>query len=136
MSVDARDALDGSPVRAQSWESVVERYREIPFAAPIVRLAAAIRDCPYASLLFPVTSMFDIRVYQMPDTRFARECLILRFDSGRQEFVMEFLEHHEISPRWKKRLSADESFSGFIHFLALKKWFPVREIPRGSWKCE
>jgi hypothetical protein len=136
MKTDARDFLDGSPVRAQSWESVVARYREIPFAAPHARLAAAIRDCPYASLLFPVTSMFDIRIYQKPDTRFARECLIIRFDSKKKEFEMEYLEHHEITPRWKKRSAVEESFSGFIHFLALKNWFPVQEIPRGAWKCE
>ncbi|HTB81843.1 MAG TPA: hypothetical protein VK717_13240 [Opitutaceae bacterium] len=133
---DLRDFLDGSTVRAQSWGSVVERYRDIPAAAPLVRLAVAIRDCRYASLLFPVTSMFDIRIYQVPDTRFSRECLIVRFDFEKKEFEMEYLEHHEITPHWKKRCSIEESFSAFIHFLALKNWFPVHEIPRGVWTCE
>jgi hypothetical protein len=132
---DLRDYLDGGPVKAQSWDSVVARYRDIPAAAPLVRLASAIRDCPYADLLHPVTSMFDIRVYQQADTRFARECLIIRFEFDREEFEMEYLEHHEVTPRWRKRCSVEESFSGFIHFLALKNWFPVREIPRGAWSC-
>jgi hypothetical protein len=136
MTTDARDFLDGSPERAQSWESVVARYRDIPAASPLVRLAEAIRDCPYASLLFPVTSMFDIRIYQAPDTRFARECLIIRFDFEKKEFEMQYLEHHEVTPRWKKCSTIEESFSGFVHILALKNWFPVQEIPRGAWKCE
>lgn len=80
--------------------------------------------------------MFDIRIYQVPDTRFARECLIVRFDFGKKEFEMEYLEHPEVSPRWKKSSAVDESFSGFIHFLALRNWFPVREISRGAWQCE
>ena len=136
MRTDARDFLDGSPVRAQSWESVVARYRDIPVAAPLVRLASAIRDCPYASQLFPVPSMFDIRIYQVPDTRFARECLIIRFDFEKKEFEMEYLEHDEVTPRWKKRSAIEESFSGFIHFLALKNWFPVHHVSRGAWTCE
>jgi hypothetical protein len=136
MKNDARDLLDGSRVDAQSWESVVERYRDIPVAAPLVCLAAAIRDCPYASMLFPVTSMFDIRIYQVPNTRFARECLIIRFDFGKKEFEMVYIEHHEVTPRWRKISPVDESFSAFIHFLALKNWFPVRAISRGAWKCE
>jgi hypothetical protein len=132
---DLRDFLDGSVVKAQSWDAVVSRYHDVPAAAPLVRLASAIRDCPYAAMLHPVTSMFDIRIYQMADTRFARECLIIRFDFEHQEFEMEYLEHHEVSPRWKKRMPIEESFSGFIHFLALKKWFAVQEISRGAWSC-
>jgi len=40
--IDPIDALDGSPVRPQSWLSVVERYSATPTALHLVRLAKAI----------------------------------------------------------------------------------------------
>jgi len=133
--IDAIDALDGAPVKAQSWEAVISRYQGMPAAAPIVHLAAAIRNCPYAEMLYPVTSMFDIRIYRSLQSRYSQECLVIRFDFTKQEFALEFIEHQHVSPRWKKLCSIEDSFSAFIHFLALKGWFPVQEIPRGTWEC-
>lgn len=136
LKASARDALDAYPLRPQTWDRVIERYRPVPSAAPIVRLATAIKDSPYADLLYPLTSMFDIRVYQFTDeARYCRECLVIRYDFHTTEFEMLFYENSEVSPFWKKRCPAEESFSAFIHFLALKKWFAVEEIPRGSWTC-
>ena len=134
--LDPIDALDGTPVKPQSWSSVVERYAGTPAAAPLVRLAKAIALSPYSDRLFPVTSMFDIRVYAEAAPLWNRECLLIQFDFDRSTFHFEFYEHSFVEPRWNKKAPPEEAFSAFIHFLALKRWFPAVEIPRGCWICD
>jgi hypothetical protein len=132
--IDSIDALDGPPVKASSWDSVVSHFDGQPWAEPIGRFAKAIRDCPYAGMLHPVTSMWDIRIYPTANGRFYRDCLVVRFDSAKQEFELEHFEHAHVNPRWVKRCSAEESFSAFIHLLSLKSW-SAHEISRGAWTC-
>ncbi|MEP7218180.1 MAG: hypothetical protein ABI876_04650 [Bacteroidota bacterium] len=125
-----------SRIKPQSWNAVVERYAPIDHALPIARLAGAIAASPYADLLFPVTSMFEIRVYADPESPWDREYLNISFSQTKGMFYFEYVEHVSTKTRWTKECTIEESFSGFIHFLALKRWFPVREIPRGSWSCD
>ncbi len=132
---DPIDALDGSVVKAQSWSAVVERYSSIPVAQPLARLARAIAESPHADMLFPLTSMFDIRIYSTPRAVWNRECLLIQFDPTRSEFRFEFIEHTYTKPSWVKHAPLEEAFSAFIHCLALKRWFPVAEIERGTWSC-
>lgn len=133
--LDPIDALDGSTVKTQSWSSVVERYSSTPAAQSIVRLAKAIAESPYADQLYPVTSMYDIRIYAASKAIWNQECLLIRFDFDQETFRFEFIEHTYVKPNWTKVAPVEEAFSAFVHFLALKRWFPVTEIERGSWSC-
>lgn len=116
-----------------SWSAVIEFYREIQGAGPIARLAEAIAASPYADRLFPRTSMLDLVIYNDPSFTWWHDCLVVRFDPGNATFMFEYIEHPLIKKRWRKECSADEAFSAFIHFLRLKRWFPVAGIPEGSW---
>ncbi|MEO6046517.1 MAG: hypothetical protein ABIQ57_03490 [Candidatus Kapaibacterium sp.] len=102
--------------RTESWSAVIERYANIEGTEPIVRLGRAIAASPRLDFDF-------LRIH-------------FNFDDG--TFAFDYMEHYSIGEkeRWRKTVSADESFSGFIHFLVLKRWFPAKEIPRGSWTCD
>jgi hypothetical protein len=124
--------------KTHSWDSVVNWYSDIPTATSIHKLAKAIKESPYSIYLYPVSSMFDIKIYQDPeyDSSGTNECIIIRYDFKSMEFEFENCENAFSKNNWKKKCSVEESFSGFIHVLALKKWFPVTEIERGKWSCD
>jgi hypothetical protein len=133
---DMRKLYRRFPIKPKSWDEVAEWLAARDFAQPMARLAGAIAASPYAHLLFPLTSMFNLRVYGDPEGPWDEEYLEISFSEKKAMFYFEYLERHSVQPRWTKECPMEEAFSGFIHFLALKRWFPVREIPRGSWSCD
>ncbi len=63
--------------------------------------------------------------------------LRIDFDSKENKFNFEFIEDIRLEDpfmkkRWMKECPINEGYSAFLHFLKIKKWFPVIEIDRGS----
>lgn len=98
----------------------------------MVHLTERISSSAYRDLVFPVASVNRLLIFQTEDWDFYHEMLLIEYDSSRQMFRFEFFERPNIKAHWKKECSVAEGYSAFIHFLKLKNWFPVIELPKGT----
>ena len=121
-------------VKSQSWESVLDRYRKTSAARsgkwilPMVNLVEQIYKSDFADKLFPVTSMFQLRISNIPNFTFDQEVLMIDWDHKTGLFDFEYQETpSKLYKRWKKSCGAEDAFSVLVRFLVMKKWFPLSE---------
>ena len=119
--------------QSHSWTNVLRGFDETaPDFEPMANLITRICQSPYRDHLFPVKSMFSLLLFQTENWEFQREMLKVDYSIKDRKLRFEFFEHPNLATRWKKDCPVEEGYSALIHFLRLKNWFPVAEVPRGS----
>jgi len=119
--------------KAHSWDDVLNGFEQAPqMFKPMADLIKRICSSPYRDNLFPVKSMFTLRIFQTEDWQFGFEELRINYLVKERIFHLEYYEHPNRKNTWRKECSVEEGYSAFIHFLKLKNWFPVAEVERSA----
>ena len=107
---------------AQTWSSVIERYRRLavanPYFAPMRDLVERIAASRYASGLHPLVSMQTLRL--SPRERFNLQTDEVRIDCENGEFVVRY-QGGPAAAIWTKR--DPDGFAAFERFLEHIRWF-------------
>ena len=112
----------------RTWRDVYAHYESYPGAtlAGMRELVDSIQNSPYASSLYPWTSMFDLCISHTPVTHeeVVRGAPYLRI-SPKSNTAIEFryIDTPNKDRQWVRTCTPDESFNRLEHFFRQIHWF-------------